>query len=77
MKKAPMVFEMLPYQGYYTEHLATAGKAHSLLNAETEVANGMHKEMLLADLQVTADKLEAEQDWTSSMWLKREAKRLA
>lgn len=71
-----MVFEMPPYPGYYSEHLATAGKAHSLLNAETDAANDGRKKMLLADLKVTADKLEAEQDWTSAMWLKREAKRL-
>lgn len=76
MKKAPMVFEMLPYQGYYSEHLATAGKAHSLLNAETDVAEGFSKERLLADLRVTADKLEADQDWTSSMHLRQEMKRL-
>ena len=76
MKEAPLVFEMPVYQGYYSEHLATAGKAHSLLNAETEVAEGFSKERLLADLRVTADKLEADQDWTSSMHLRQEMKRL-
>lgn len=72
------VFEIAQplYLGYYSERLASAGKAHSLLNAETEVANGMHKEMLLADLKVTADVLEEQQDWTSALHLRREMKRL-
>lgn len=74
--KAPMIFEMPVYQGYYSERLATAGKAHSLLNAETEVANGMHKEMLLADLEATAKVLDTQQDWTSAMHLRQEMKRL-
>lgn len=72
------VFEIAQplYLGYYSERLASAGKAHSLLNAETEVANGMHKEMLLADLEATAKVLDTQQDWTSGMHLRREAKRL-
>lgn len=74
--KASMVFEMPTYQGYYSEHLATAGKAHSLLNAETDVANGTRKEMLLADLKATADVLDAQQEFTSAIHLRTEAKRL-
>lgn len=76
MKEASLVFEMPVYRGYYSERLATAGKAHSLLNAETDVAEGYSKERLLADLKATADKLEADQDWTSSMHLRQEMKRL-
>lgn len=76
MKEAPMVFEMPPYQGYYSEHLAAAGKAHSLLNAETDVANGARKDMLLADLKATADALDAQQEFTSAIHLRQEAKRL-
>ena len=74
--KAPMVFEMPVYQGYYSERLAEAGKAHSLLNAETEVAEGFSKERLLADLNATADKLDAQQEFTSAIHLRQEAKRL-
>lgn len=74
--KAPMVFEMPPYQGYYSERLAEAGKAHSLLNAETDVAEGHTKEMLLADLKATADVLDAQQEFTSAIHLRTEAKRL-
>ena len=76
MKEAPMVFEMPPYRGYYSERLATAGKAHSLLNAETEVIGSDRKEMLLADLEATAKVLDTQQDWTSAMHLRREMKRL-
>jgi len=74
--KAPMVFEMPPYSGFYNERLAEAGKAHSLLNAETDVANGSRKEMLLADLNATADVLETQQEFTSAIHLRTEAKRL-
>lgn len=74
--EAPIIFEMPVYSGFYSEHLATAGKAHSLLNAETDVAEGFSKERLLADLRATADKLDAQQEFTSAIHLRQEAKRL-
>jgi len=75
MKEAFEIAQPL-YLGYYSERLASAGKAHSLLNAETEVAKDFSKERLLLDLKVTADVLEEQQDWTSAMHLRREMKRL-
>lgn len=75
--KAPMVFEIPPYPGYFSESMTQQAQGHSLLNAQTESALDAHsKEMLLADMKVTADVLEQNKDYTSALHLRQEMKRL-
>lgn len=71
---ATMLYEMLPYEGFYRSDLAEAAQGHSLLNAQTEVAGS--KDMLRADLEATAKVLEKSSDPTLSFHLRQEAKRL-
>lgn len=74
--RAPVAIALPPYPGYYREDLAEAARAHSLINRDTETANGMHKEMLLADLEATAKVLEGAPDPTYAIHLRQEMKRL-